>query len=133
MLRWLWRVTLRAAAAKALIRGRDTVLGTHTPEKVRAERDNRSTGAPPGLLCRRVSRMSSDCLWLGSTTHSTTKIVTGRVQGPRMVDAVASAAASAVIAGTPPAEALVTVDWIVVIVAACAEGSHFSPRRRYGK
>jgi hypothetical protein len=29
MLRWLWRVTLRAAAAKALIRGRDTVLGTH--------------------------------------------------------------------------------------------------------
>jgi hypothetical protein len=31
------------------------------------------------------------------------------------------------------AEALVTLDWIVVIVAACAEGSHFSPRRRYGK
>jgi hypothetical protein len=29
MLRWLWRVTLRAAAAKALIRGSDTVLGTH--------------------------------------------------------------------------------------------------------
>ena len=55
MLRWLWRVTLRAAAAKALIRGRDTVLGTHRMLPTKRSAMALARGARTGVLMMRTS------------------------------------------------------------------------------